>query len=304
MSVNAINAVEPQQKQSSPMGTALAAGAVTGLAGAGAGYLWGGGKHTPSLEEVFAQIPDEFTATMKKATDAGKEAKDVDAVKAGQQAYENAIKDAKNKLEIAQNDYDSHVNSIPDDVNDEVKNAKSDFDAKKGAKREVQTYNEKGEIEKNGDDVVKKELKASEMDATVKKIEKTIEAQTDDAKKTELKNNLAKVKEEYKAELEAMENAEKKLYEVKEKVMLATADAKDETKPIGKAVRELSTKKNELNTAKETAKKAITEETKNAFNNIKGALKEIKWGKLGIYGGIAAAVGLVAGYIMGNSKQA
>ena len=101
-----------------------------------------------------------------------------------------------------------------------------------------------------------------------------------------------------------MENAEKKLYEVKEKVMLATADAKDETKPIGKAVRELSTKKNELNTAKETAKKAITEETKNAFNNIKGALKEIKWGKLGIYGGIAAAVGLVAGYIMGNSKQA
>lgn len=303
MSVNAINAADQQpQRKSSPMVPAVGAGVVTGLAGAGAGYLWGGGKHVPTLEEVFAQKPDEFTATMKTATDAGKEAADVDKVKTAYNDVSAKVATEQSAYDTAKSEVDKEINRMTDaDGETAIKDANDKVTNRKAKEVDVREFNEKGEVIKDAaGNETKKKVHVLEMKQEIEGLEKDIK---DPAKEAQKANNEAKLnalKNEYKAELEALEAEEKALKDLKVAKFEELAK-NDGTQKTLKA--NLTTAEETLNNARKTAIGNVAEEAKTAFGNIKGALKEIKWGKIGMWGGIAAAVGLVAGYILGGSKN-
>lgn len=138
MSVNAINTADVQPQKKNNAGGAVGAGIGLGAAGATAGYFFGG--KTPSLEEVFAQEPDTFQASMAKAekkdADAAKTLKDEmkaineDAdVKTKQAAADTKLEQVKNQIEAkkAKFDADDATKALRDEASkavDELKTAK------------------------------------------------------------------------------------------------------------------------------------------------------------------------------------
>lgn len=293
MSVNAINTADVQPQKKNNAGGAVGAGIGLGAAGATAGYFLGG--KTPSLEEVFAQEPDTFKTSMAKA-----EAKDADAAKTLKDEMEainenadvkakQAVADAKanevNQQIVARTDYDNKA-----ELDQAVTDKKAALDAK-----EV-------EITENG---TTKKIKYSEAKQAVTDAEngvKNLAADAaDDVKKAATdkleaaKNNLAN----FDNEANALKDAEKNLFEAKK----AKFDADDATKALrdeaSKAVDELKTAKKGL-IDKLKDKNNVTE----AFGKIKKSLTEGKGKAAAIWGGIALAVGLIAGAVLGGKKEA
>ena len=296
MSVEAVNGVEPQKRQHS-VGTAVAAGLGTGLVGAGATYLATGGRNIPSLEKVFEQEPDTFESTMKKAKDAGKDEAEIGKVKTAYENFNTAIKTQRTDYDKAKADVDAEIINMKDAPGETViKDAKDKVTNAEAKEVEVKTFNEKGEVIKDasGKEVTKK-IHVSEMKNEIEGLEKDIK---DPAKAAEKANNEAKLKAlegEYKAELDALKAEEKTLKDLQTARFEKLAESDGTPKDLKTALTEAESK---LNTAKSEAMGKVSEDAKTAFGKIKGALKDIKWGKIGMWGGIAAAVGLIAGYML------
>ena len=300
MAVEAVNGVEPQKRQHS-VGAAIGTGVVTGLAGAGAGYLWGGGKYVPTMKEMLDKDEVEFSSAMKKAEEAKKDAADIQAVKDARTSYLSATEEAERNLVLAETKYNGYVNGIADDASEEIKTANSELKTAQDAKREVTVYDDNGVAKKSGENVVKEELTATQMKDKVQQLEQQVVVEKvagNSAKAADLQKNLEAVKAEYKAELDALEKAEKGVYSAKETVFLASEAAKDEAKDECKAVKDLAAKKSALEDAKTNAMKNVSEDATKAFDKIKNVFKEIKGGKLALWAGIAAVVGLIAGYAL------
>lgn len=294
MSVNAINGADAQQQQKK-LNTGVVAGTGIGLgaAGATAGYLWGG--KTPSLEEVFAQEPDTFKASMEKA-----EAKDADAAKTLKDEMKaiNEDADVKAKQTVA----DAKANEVKQQIE-----ARTDYDNKAEldqavTDKEAALDAKEVEITENG---TTKKIKYNEAKQAVTDAEngvKNLAADAaDDVKKAATdkleaaKNNLAN----FDNEANALKDAEKNLFEAKK----AKFDADDATKALrdeaSKAADELKTAKKGL-IDKLKDKNNVTE----AFGKIKKSLTEGKGKAAAIWGGIALAVGLIAGAVLGGKKEA
>ena len=299
MSVNAINAADQQpQRKSSPIVPAVGAGVATGLAGAGATYLWGGGKYVPTLPEILEKDKVEFESTMKKATDAEKKAEDIKAVEDAYQKVATETAGKQGELKAAQTNYDLKVAEMkdPDGVTDgPISKAKADLD-EANKQKEVRKFKADGSVDEGTS-----KMKPSEMKDQIKTLEERIKTASE-ADKENLNKQLEAIKNEYKPHIDAFDAKNKALTEAKESRLKAIAAevAESEEKQV---LDTLDNAKKNLNEARKNAIKNLGEDATKAFDNIKGALKEIKWGKIGMWGGIAAAVGLVAGYILGGSKN-
>ena len=295
MSVNAINAAEPQKK-SNPMGMAIGTGVVTGAAGAGAGYMWGG--KTPSLEEVFAQDHDAFTST--KEAIKGKDAADVKKVDDAHADIQTKVKKERDALEKAQDEVKRLTNEIKDyadkdNLDNKVNEAKKALNEKK-----VTAKIDEKEVENYTYEQAKqaKEDKQNAFNAITEEGEKKTGAQK---ALNEAEENLKL----FEAEENAFKDAEKAVNDAKaarfEELVNAAKDDKD---PYKAAKNTLTEAEGKLKTATDTAIGNLADDVKAAFNKVKGALTEGK-GKAAMWWGLgAAAVGLILGYIFGGKKEA
>lgn len=267
MSVNAVNSApaEVQKKK----GTSVAAPTIgLGVVGAGAGYLAGGKR--PSLEQVFAMEPDKFESHVKAA--------------------EGEVKTEADKIgtEI-KNLNDENGEFTPDKAkkeafDTEVKNQKLADDA-------VETKALK-EANENYDKKLLEELNKDKKDG--EKFAKTADA-PEDARKT------AKEALKESDEAKAVKTAENNVRSAKEKLVRESADdkVKNIVNEFDEAVEAAKTKKKEKITAL-----VGDEKMKAAFEKIKKLFpKEGKGKAAAIWGGIAAAVGLAAGLVLGGNKK-
>lgn len=298
MAVEAVNGANQQERQHS-VGTAIGTGVATGVIGAGATYLATGGRNIPSLEKVFEQEPDKFESTMKKVKDAGKDEAEIGKVRTAYTTFNSAIEAQKTAYNTAKSDIDANIKTMVDaegettikDANEKVTNAKS-------KEVEVKTFNESGEVIKDaeGKEVTKK-IHVLEMRNEVEALEKDV---NDPAKAADKAKNEAKLKAlnaEYKSEIDALKAEEKALLEAQTARFEKLAESDGPQKELKKALADAESK---LNTAKSEAMGKVSEEAKTAFGKIKGALKDIKWSKIGLWGGIAAVAGLILGYMLSS----
>lgn len=294
MSVNAINGVDAQQQpqKHSALPSAIAGGVGLGAVGAAGGWFLGGKK--PTLEELFTQRPDTFTK--KEITE-----KDSEAAKKLEDAvneYKNAGATEKTNLRTANRAVTSAVNGQTPDK--QAKLQKAVDDAKNAlSQKEVEIEGKKykaRDIAKDLNDA-RAEVKAAENG--------------DDAAKTAAKtkletaqSNAKKFNEEVKNEAKAVVDAKKKLAEAKKAKFDEAAKVADSAEK--KLVDTATEAKNKLTEAKSSKLKEILDrkEIKEAFGKIEGAIKKEGKGKMAaIAGSIAAAVGLIGGYMMGGSHS-
>lgn len=215
MSVNAINAAEPQQKKSSA-GSAVTAGIGLGAVGGTAGYF--SGNKRPDLDKVFAMEPDTFeTATKDAAEDVKNE---IATIKEGRTAVEEA-----GKIDAAkQAAYDSALNNVAEkDVQaeaDALKQAKEDAKAALDKANEGKADAEK--LAKLADDAPEaKAVKKAEADLKNAKV-KFIEGTTDDANKV-ARDAVKEYKEAFEA---AKTNKANKIAELAKEEKYTSAFAK------------------------------------------------------------------------------
>ncbi len=295
MSVDAINGANAQQQpqKHSALPGAITSGIGLGVVGAGAGYFLGGKR--PTLEQVFEQTPDTFTK--KEVTE-----KDAEAAK---------------KLQDAVHEVDTSTKA----------ERKASLDASKKIADEVNKQTVDKQVEKQtAIDNARKALEEKEVEIDGNKFKQAeVKQELLEARKAV---NSAKTDEEKKAAKDLLEEAEKKVQAFKE-------GTKDERKAFAEAKKDLATAKRtkfdnaakvadsaekKLVDAAEDASKKLTEavnnkrtellakdEIKQAFEKIKDALPKEGKGKMAmIAGGIAAAVGLIGGYLMnsGHSDKA
>ncbi len=268
MSVNAINPVgaEAQKKRSTSSVAAPTIG--LGLVGAGAGYLAGGKRPTP--EQILAMEPDTFESHVKDAKDEVKT--EADKVKEeikklndenGEYAPEKAKKDA----------FDAEVNK---------QTLKDDASETKALKEAQENYDKK----------LLEELNKDKKDG--EKLAKIADA-PEDAQKA------AKEALKESDEAKALKTAEKNVRTAKEKLVRESTDdgVKKIVKEFDDAVEAAKTKKNEKisNLVKDEKIKAALDKIKKLFP------KEGKGKAAAIWGGIAAAVGLIAGLVLSGSKK-
>lgn len=296
MSVNAVNAVDAQQPKKSNAGTAVGAGVGLGALGAGAGYLWGG--KTPSLEEVFSQEPDTFKASMEKAKE-----KDAEATKTLENEMKaidenadvkakKAVADAKAKeVETAikgRTDYENKAS-----LDQAVTEKKTALDAK-----EVDVAKADGT---EGTRKIKYATAKTELEQAQSAVDNLAENATEEVK-TAAKNKLETAKAnlaKFDTEANALKEAEQAVFDAKK----VKFEADDATKTLREAA---ATATEDL----KTARKGIIDKLKDkntvteAFGKIKKALTEGKGKAAAIYGGIALAVGLLAGAMLGGKKEA
>lgn len=294
MSVNAINAANPQQKQGSSVGAAISTGVGLGVVGAGAGYFLGGKR--PDLEKVFAMPADKFESATKDLKDAEKEA--AEKLAAGRKELEDAVKPKIDEFKTKTSERKAIIEKIDPENAKLIQNlekANNDLTAKTvdigGKDKDLNT--------------VREELKEA------KKGIKNLAKDADEATKNAAKERLTKAEADYKAfkegakaELEAYVKAERELNTAR--VTKYQAEAA-EGKPYNALEKEISEIRKGYKEAFNTKMNALKDnkEYQDAFGKIKKLFPKEGKGKAAmIYGGIAAAVGLVAGYIMGNSKQA
>ena len=270
MSVNAVNSapVDAPKKKSSSSVAAPTIG--LGVVGAGAGYLAGGKR--PSLEEVFKMAPDTFESHVKEAKDEVK----TEADKIGEE-----IK----KLN------DENGEFVPDKAKKEA------FDSQVNGQKLADDAAETKALEKANENYDKKlleELNKDKKDG--EKFAKVSDAPADAQK-------AAKEALKDADETKALKTAEKNVRTAKEKLVRESADenVKKIVKEFDDAVEAAKTKKTE-----KISNLVKDENMKSAFDKIKKMFpKEGKGKAAAIWGGIAAAVGLIAGLVLsGNKKEA
>lgn len=269
MSVDAINAAQPQQKHNT--GAAVGTGVVLGAAGAGAGYWLGGSR--PNLEKVFEMTPDTFTTATKDAEGEAKTAadsigKEVKALNGKAYAPEKKAVDA----------FDAEVNK---------QTLANDHEAVTAQKSAKETYDAK---------LLEKINEGKEEGKKLDKLPAESSKEYKDAKKALTDSEAFKALEKADADVkaakaEALRNASKE--EGKEALAKIVKDYDD---AVAKAADKKAAKITEL---------AGKDEMKSAFDKIKKMFpKEGKGKAAAIYGGIAAAVGLIAGYLLSGGKSA
>lgn len=294
MSVNAINGVDVQQQpqKHSALPSAIAGGVGLGAVGGTAGYFIGNKR--PSLEEVFKQAPDTF-----KSSDVT--SKDKEAAEKLQNAvteYKNAGATEKTNLRTANRAVTTAINGQTPDKQAELQKAIDD----------AKDAFSKKEIEIEG-----KKYKASDIAKDLKDAHAEVEAAKngDDAAKNAAKtkletaqSNAKKFNEEVKTEAKAVADAKKKLTEAKKAKFDKAAEVADSAEK--KLVDAATEAKNKLTEAKTNKLNEIIgrDEIKQAFEKIKGGIKKQGGMKMAaIAGSIAAAVGLIGGYMLGGNHS-
>ena len=294
MSVDAINGANAQQQPQthSALPGAVAGGVGLGAVGALGGYFLGGKR--PSLEEVFKQDPDTFKseAVTKKDAEAAKKLQDAveecrNAGDAEAKTWLNAQHEVGEAI-VGQNvekkvELENTINEAQQRLNEKkVKIGDTEY-----TRAEVkEEFKNAKEAFKNATEETKADKKA-ELEAAVEKIKAFNKGAKDDIDSL---NNAKK----------ALRNAQKTAFEEAAKV------ADSEAAKKATAATEARTKFTNAKSAKLTETLA-KDEIKQAFEKIKDAIpKEGKTKMAMIAGGIAAAVGLVAGYLMnsGHNDQA
>lgn len=292
MSVDAINGANAQQQpqKHSALPGAIASGIGLGAVGAGAGYFLGGKR--PTLEQVFEQTPDTFTK--KEVTE-----KDAEAAK---------------KLQDAVTEY-KDVN-----VNGEVGKAnKAVYDSVQAQKLENQADLDNA-IQKAKGAFVDKDVDINgkrsfaEIKASIKKAHESMEKATTDEAKKAAKEELKKALDDRKAFLDATKEERSALAKAKNEVRKAkiaqfVEKAKTEANAEHGYADALTKAQEKLTKARADKKTELLakDEIKQAFEKIKDALPKEGKGKMAMLaGGIAAAVGLIGGYLMnsGHSDKA
>ncbi|MCI1273732.1 MAG: hypothetical protein LKG27_04780 [Clostridiaceae bacterium] len=284
--VNAIQPATPEQK-SSKMGPAVASTVVLGGLGAAGGYFMGGKR--PSLEEVFKQQPDKFVA---------KEVTDIDA-------------DSAKKLSDAVVEY----NKAGSTELGELQNANKAYVIKRNEKEVDQALTDKlAETRKAFNDksvtIDDKQFKVEDIKNSLKTAREKVASATTDEDKKAAKEALDKAKANAKKFNEATTTERKAVIDAKKAITKARQGKFDEAAKVAdsaekKLVDEVADKTKAYSKAKTDKLSEILgkDEIKTAFEKIKKAFpKEGKGKAAAIYGGIAAAVGLIAGLMMGGKK--
>ena len=294
MSVDAINGANAQQQPQthSALPGAVAGGVGLGAVGALGGYFLGGKR--PSLEEVFKQDPDTFKseAVTKKDAEAAKKLQD--AVEECRNAGDT---EAKTWLD-AQHEVGKAIVGQNVEKKEELEQAINDAQQKLNEKKV-----------KIGDT----EYTHAKVKEEFKKAKEALRNATDDtkaAKEADVKAAYDKVKafnEGAKEEMKTLNDAKKALRNAQKTAFEEAAKVADSD--VARKVAAAAEEKTKFVNAK-SAKLTETlakDEIKQAFEKIKDAIpKEGKTKMAMIAGGIAAAVGLVAGYLMnsGHNDQA
>ncbi len=295
MTVEQVNGAQTQAPKKNYTTAALATAGL-GAVGATGGYFLGGSR--PTLEEIFKQKPDAFTASEVTAADSEAATK----LAAAQTEYKAAGAAEKAELRTAAEALRDEIkNATPDnlaDLNQKVTDAKTAYNAK--------------EIEVTLADGSKVKKKATDIAKDLKDAKAKLAAATDDAAKEAAKKELdaarANVKtfrEQAKKEIGDLGTAQKNLHNAKKAKFdeLAKVDGSNEKKLVD-AVAE---KSNNFKNAMKTKMDEILgrDEIKQAFEKVKKAFPKEGKGKAAlIYGGIAAAVGLVVGIFFAGKKEA
>jgi len=296
MSVNAINAAEPQQK-GNPMASALATGVGLGAVAGGVGYYVGNKR--PDLDKVFAMPKDKFEAATKEAAEDLKD--DVKKIAAGRKVYADAIEEKRKPLANARKAKVDLVKSQTPDNIDELNKKIADAEDAIKAKEVGENKLTKTAVDAEQETARENYRKAEKVvkDAGENATEEQKNALTDAENK--LKEANKKSKEFYNGaseEVTKLRNAKKELANAK-RAKVAEAEMTKATTDIQEAKKALidakTSKLNEL-----TGK----QEYKDAFAKIQKLFPKEGGKKIGlIAAGVAAAIGLIGGYIMGN-KQA
>lgn len=274
MSVNAINTAEPVnagQKKSNNVNVGLIAGTTAGLglAGAGGGLLWGGTKLTP--EQILALSNDTFEARTKDLEGENKTAADrvkTEIDKLNGDDYQVSA-ETKTKFEEAVDKFDLDANAPEQTAFDDAKT--------KYEKKLLEKINEgKPETEQF------KELNAEGLTDEMKKTAKDALKDTPEAQEfNTAKENLRKAKETaYRAKAETNETI-KQVVNAYDNAVKEAAEAK--TKKIGELVNQ--------------------DEIKTALGKIKKFFREGQSKAAWLYGGIAAAAGLIIGMVISSNNK-
>lgn len=272
MSVNAINAADAPQQKKSNAGSAIGAGVGLGAVGAGAGYYLGGTR--PNLEKIFEMKPDEFVTATKEAEGDAKTA--ADKIKSELEALDgDTYKPDSTKTAEFENRVSGHDLGADHEAVKAEATAQEAFDTevlKKAneGKAEADQYKKLADVPEAERNTAKEALKGSEAAKNLK------EAQT----------KVKAAKEAAVREAAGAEGADQAL--------------KDAVKHYDEAVEAAKTKR-----ANQVAELVKKEEMTSAFDKIKKLFPKEGKGKAAlIYGGIAAAVGLLAGAMLGGKKEA
>ncbi len=286
MSVDAIGAQNAQERRSNPIGSAIAGGVGLGAVAAAVGYV--AGNKRPDLEKVFTQEPDSFKSEAVKGKDAEAAKKLQDAVT----EYKNAGDNEAKKWLSAQHEVgEAIVNTSVDnkDLGKAITEAQAKLDTKKVK-------------------IGEKEYTRSELKQAFKEAKAEVINAADDSAKASAKqklktaaDNIATFNKEAKGEINALNDAKKALRNAQNDAFKKAAEVADSE--AMRKVKAANDAKSAYANVKTTKLSEILgrDEIKQAFEKIKEGIPKkggLKWA--GIAGGIAAAVGLIAGYVMGK----
>lgn len=287
MSVDAIGAQNAQERRINPIGSAIAGGVGLGAVAATVGYV--AGNKRPDLEKVFTQEPDSFKSEAVKGKDAEAAKKLQDAVT----EYKNAGDNEAKKWLSAQHEVgDAIVNTSVDnkaDLDKAITEAQAKLDTKKVK-------------------IGEKEYTRSELKQAFKEAKAAVNIAADDKAKADAKQQLETARKnlntfsaEAKDEIKGLNNAKKALRTAQNEAFKKAAEVADSE--AMKKVTAANNARSAYANAKSTKLSEILgrDEIKQAFEKIKEGIPKkggLKWA--GIAGGIAAAVGLIAGYVMGK----
>ena len=308
MSVNAVNAAEPQQK-GNPIASALATGVGLGAVAGGVGYYVGNKR--PDLDKVFAMPQDKFEAATKEAAEDLKA--DIEKIAAGRKEYAEAGAEHHNTLnkkimeraEMIKDD----AKVAPDNLNalkDEVGKTKVALGAKQ---LKLSEEGKELSILSNVKEKRAEWIKAkNELAAITEDGETKTNAQTKLNKALEELNKAKEDRKAYyndaKAEFDNYVKAERDLVKAKDAKYDALKANEGEAKTLSEAIEKAKADLKEARTSK-LNELTDKQQYKDAFAKIKKLFPKEGGKKIGlIAAGIAAAVGLIAGYAMGNNKQA
>lgn len=274
MSVNAINTAEPVnagQKKSNNVNVGLIAGTTAGLglAGAGGGLLWGGTKLTP--EQILALSNDTFEARTKDLEGENKTA--ADRVKT---EIDKLNGDAYQVSGEAKTNFENAVKELNLDANAPEQIAFNDAQKKYDGKL-LEKINEGKE----------EAARFSTLDA---------DGITDDMKKAAedaLKDT---------PEAQELNTAKESLRKAKETAYRAKAQTDDKIKAIVNAYDKAVEKAAEDKT-KKIGELVNQDEIKTALGKIKKFFREGQSKAAWLYGGIAAAAGLIIGMVISSNNK-
>jgi hypothetical protein len=304
MSVNAINAADQQpQRKSSPIVPSLVAGTVLGGAGYAGGHYFGGTR--PDLDKVFAMTDDQFTKSTKDslegATDAQKT--DLETIKSARAEYAKAGETEK-----------GIVREKGKAVADLIKGqSPENAELATNLTKAQNEFNAIGKVKITNHEGKEVEVTRQQVMDELKNAKEELKNATGDAK-TAAETRVANAKKnaqayfnhpDVKPKNEALRNAKEAMN--KAKIAKFEAEAAKEGDNGAKAAKTaLETAKSDYTKAKTNALNTIKERqgVKDAFESVKKLFaKEGKGKTAWIAAGIAAAVGLIGGFILGGSKN-